>query len=570
MAGAGATAGSAAAIIGAPPATARAPPGAIPMGAIPLGAIPLGAKPPGAMPAEAPPLDTALDSPLGAPPEPPPESPPGAGDTLGTLPPAEMRRIRSAGVGRSDTWHSRISTISAAARRSGAASTSPTPFSSICQARARAGTLNRSASDAPRVRSASGSSWLSRNPGIDFSRVTVCSSSNRSCSIVPRSAPRSCARSVIARAAAGLPPITDSSRSNTASRSDRPSMSATCSTVIRPSAWAIAWSSIDSPSRTEPSAARAIRSKAAGSMVTPSLAAMRAKCWCSSATRTRRRSKRWQRDRTVIGTFRNSVVANTNFTCGGGSSKVFNSALKALRDSIWTSSMTKTLVRACMGRKRVASMISRTSSTPVRLAASISTTSGWRSARIPVQLAQTPQGSAVGPPDPSGPVQFKARAIMRAVVVLPTPRTPVSMNACATRPVANALRRMRTIASCPIRSSKIVGRYFRASTRYGVACTGSGIAMGSDSPNSPGPSGGGGGGSSSGGSSWNRPDMRAVFRRRSGGYLSQRGGRPANDPGVTRRGCFLPDLTRVDKAPVRHRSPAAAYHAFRGPGQGAR
>ena len=68
---------------------------------------------------------------------------------------------------------------------------------------------------------------------------------------------------------------------------------------------------------------------------TPSCSAMRAKCACSSATRTRRRSKRWQRDRTVIGTLRISVVANTNFTCGGGSSSVFSSALKALRDSMW-------------------------------------------------------------------------------------------------------------------------------------------------------------------------------------------------------------------------------------------
>ena len=50
-------------------------------------------------------------------------------------PPEVSRRTSSPGGGRSATWHSRISTISAAARRSGAGSTSPTPFSSICQAR---------------------------------------------------------------------------------------------------------------------------------------------------------------------------------------------------------------------------------------------------------------------------------------------------------------------------------------------------------------------------------------------------------------------------------------------------
>ena len=263
--------------------------------------------------------------------------------------------------------------------------------------------------------------------------------------------------------------MTASIRSNTASRSAKPSMSATAAAVIVPpdvmSTCAIAWSSIDNPSRTEPSAARAICSTAAGSIATPSLSETRAKCADSSAILTRRRSNRWQRDSTVIGTLRSSVVAKTNLTCGGGSSSVFSNALNACRLSMWTSSMMKTLVRACMGRKRVASMISRTSSTPVRLAASISVTSGWRSARMPMQFGQTPQGSAVGPPAPSGPVQFSARAMMRAVVVLPTPRTPVSMKACATRPAAKALRRVRTIASCPIRSSKLVGRYFRASTR---------------------------------------------------------------------------------------------------------
>ena len=175
-------------------------------------------------------------------------------------------------------------------------------------------------------------------------------------------------------------------------------MLTTAASVTGPSAWAIAWSSSDRPSRTDPSAARAIRPSAAGSTATASWVAMRAKCAASSAMRTRRRSNRWQRDSTVTGTLRSSVVANTNFTCGGGSSSVFSSALKALRDSMWTSSMTNTLVRACIGRKRVASMISRTSSTPVRQAASISTTSGWRSARMATQSGQTPQGSAVGPP----------------------------------------------------------------------------------------------------------------------------------------------------------------------------
>src|SRR3954468_16620558 len=55
---------------------------------------------------------------------------------------------------------------------------------------------------------------------------------------------------------------------------------------------------------------------------------------------------------------------------------------------------------------------------------------------------------------------------MRAVVVLPTPRTPVRIQACGMRPLSNAFERVRTIASWPIRSAKVDGRYLRASTRY--------------------------------------------------------------------------------------------------------
>ncbi len=183
-------------------------------------------------------------------------------------------------------------------------------------------------------------------------------------------------------------------------------MSATVAPETRrhpPHRWAIAWSSSDKPSRTEPSAARAIMVERRRCHLHRLGLGDAGEVPVSSASGMRRRSKRWQRDSTVTGTLRISVVAKTNLTCGGGSSSVFSSALKALRDSMCTSSMMKTLVRACSGRKRVASMISRTSSTPVLLAASISTTSGWRSARMAMQLSHTPQGSGVGPPVPSGP-----------------------------------------------------------------------------------------------------------------------------------------------------------------------
>ncbi len=436
------------------------------------------------------------------------------------------------------------------------------PLSSICHARPSSGIDSRSAIAAPRVRSASASSAELRSPGTVRSRVSVCVSSSRSPSSSPRSAPRSCARAVIASASAAWPRITASSRSNTRPRSASPSMSATTAAEITPAAppvasagsapRAIAWSSSDSPSRTEPSAARATASSASGATATPSFAAIPAKCPASSATDTRRRSNLWHRLSTVTGTLRSSVVAKMKVTCGGGSSSVLSSALNALRDSMWTSSTMNTFARACIGRKRVASMISRTSSTPVREAASISITSGCRSARIAVQFAHTPHGSAVGPPVPSGPTQHRQRAMIRAVVVLPTPRTPVSMNACATRPSANARRRMRTAASCPIRSSKPAGRYLRASTRYGAA--GPGATAGA-SPNSPGPSGAGGRSSSrvsdisgagraSAGASGARAD---VARVRGGAEVRWEAERSTR--AETRCGCFLPDLTGLARRP---------------------
>ena len=78
---------------------------------------------------------------------------------------------------------------------------------------------------------------------------------------------------------------------------------------------------------------------ASSSASPPSLAMMLLKCSISTGTSTRRRSKRWQRDSTVSGTLRTSVVAKMNFTCPGGSSSVFRSALKAPLESMCTSSM---------------------------------------------------------------------------------------------------------------------------------------------------------------------------------------------------------------------------------------
>ena len=71
--------------------------------------------------------------------------------------------------------------------------------------------------------------------------------------------------------------------------------------------------------------------------------------------------------------------------------------------------------------------MSRMSSTPVREAASNSKTSIFRPAAIDLQFSQIPHGCVVGPPFPSGPIQFKAFAINLAVVVFPTPLIPVKI-----------------------------------------------------------------------------------------------------------------------------------------------
>ena len=92
-------------------------------------------------------------------------------------------------------------------------------------------------------------------------------------------------------------------------------------------------------SRTEPSAARAMRGERLGLDFDALRPADGCRCATSRSASTRRRSKRWQRDRIVTGTLRISVVANTNLACGGGSSSVFRKALNAFSDSMWTSSM---------------------------------------------------------------------------------------------------------------------------------------------------------------------------------------------------------------------------------------
>ena len=104
-------------------------------------------------------------------------------------------------------------------------------------------------------------------------------------------------------------------------------------------------------------------------------------------------------------------------------------------------------------------MTSRTLSTPVWVAASISSTSMSRPSAISMQASHTPHGSGVGPC-----TQLSARARMRALVVLPHPRGPANTNAWAMRLLLSALRSVLVTACWPSTSSKRWGRHLRART----------------------------------------------------------------------------------------------------------
>ena len=120
-------------------------------------------------------------------------------------------------------------------------------------------------------------------------------------------------------------------------------------------------------------------------------------------------------------TFSGSVVAKMNITCSGGSSTIFSKALKPCGVTICASSRMKILYRSRAGANPARSRSSRASSTPLWLAASISTTSidpGPPVAKS-LQLSHSPHGCDVGPC-----AQFTQRARMRAELVLPQPRGP--------------------------------------------------------------------------------------------------------------------------------------------------
>ena len=122
-------------------------------------------------------------------------------------------------------------------------------------------------------------------------------------------------------------------------------------------------------------------------------------------------------------TFSGSVVAKTNFRCGGGSSTSLSRALKPCAGHHVRLVDDVDLEAAATGAKNARSRRSRASSTPPCEAASISITSmlpGPAGARA-TQESHSPHGSGVGPCS-----QFSERARIRALEVLPQPRGPLN------------------------------------------------------------------------------------------------------------------------------------------------
>ena len=146
---------------------------------------------------------------------------------------------------------------------------------------------------------------------------------------------------------------------------------------------------------------------------------------CGSAIR--RKSKRWQRDRMVSGTLCDSVVAKMNLTCGGGSSSVLSSALKApVREHVDLVHDVD-LVAVARGpvRDAVAQLADVVDAVVARRRRSRRTSTAVPRGDLDARVARAAGRAAVG----AAVSQFSALARMRAVVVLPTPRAPVKRKA---------------------------------------------------------------------------------------------------------------------------------------------
>ena len=176
-----------------------------------------------------------------------------------------------------------------------------------------------------------------------------CNTAAISSSVLAADRPLTRRASAVSTTVRPSPAASASIRRNTWLRSTLPSIRRTLASCSWPLPKAMAWSVKLSASRMEPRAARESRRSAWGSAATCSAASTRVKCSSTVSGAIGRRLNCRQRESTVTGTFCGSVVASTNLRYSGGSSSVFNMALKAVLVSMCTSSIMKTLKRPCTG-----------------------------------------------------------------------------------------------------------------------------------------------------------------------------------------------------------------------------
>ena len=245
------------------------------------------------------------------------------------------------------------------------------------------------------------------------------------------------------------------------SGSINPSISTTQDLVTFPFEKIIAWSKSVKVSLKLPCPDRARISKLSVSKSIPSSFKIWDKWWITSLFEILLNLKCWVLERIVAGNFKASVVAKINFTNPGGSSSVFNKALKAAVVNICTSSIINTLNLADEGLYFVCSIKSLISSIPLFEAASISITSKWELLFVDSQWEHFSQGFDVGPFS-----HKSAFAIILAVEVFPLPRRPENKYACDNLLVSKAKESVWEIVSCPTKSSNLFGLYFNANTLF--------------------------------------------------------------------------------------------------------
>ena len=108
-------------------------------------------------------------------------------------------------------------------------------------------------------------------------------------------------------------------------------------------------SAMDRLSLALPAPARAMAETASSSYSLPVALNTRFMSCSKSSRGMSLKSKRMQRERMVAGIFCGSVVARMNRAWAGGSSSVFNTALNAEGESMWTSSMMYTFFLPATG-----------------------------------------------------------------------------------------------------------------------------------------------------------------------------------------------------------------------------